>query len=439
MCETQIYAIVDSLNGLSEKDLMDKVEELIELEFNNKNININDKNININDKDINEKKINDDDCDFCFGKYKLKNTVIINISKGYKVCNNCGYIFKDLLEQCPEWSNSGDNDKILNRCNTLNNPLFPEASIGTQIGTPGSMLQQSHAWGSMTYRARTLFKVTKEIDRKCKKAGIMNKVAIDAKYIYKTISETKHNEGKNKDEHVIIRGTNRISLIASCIYMSCIKNDTIRSPNEIAKLFDIDYTELNRGCKTFSKLMEIRIKNKDYTSDIIDYCNLFSRVSGFVARFCSKLNINKSYIDTAVKIAKNVEKLKLDNNHTPLSMASASILIMLNNSDLNFTKKSISQIFGISEVTLNKSYKELEQYNDILYDDELIDNIVEYINEHKNNYRSELEDFVEEKDNIYNQTYEKMLFTVQKSKELFNRNNKLFFYYVDEYKYKNID
>ena len=70
------------------------------------------------------------------------------------------------------------------------------------------------------------------------------------KSFYKTISETK-----------ISRGSNRIGIIAACIYYACKECNVPRSTNELAHIFDIDVKVMTKGCKNFTEIM--RISNSD--------------------------------------------------------------------------------------------------------------------------------------------------------------------------------
>jgi hypothetical protein len=85
--------------------------------------------------------------------------------------------------------------------------------------------------------------------------------------MYKNISDCKHMSGKNKDKPTIIRGKNRISVIAACIHNACRKKDKTRSPKEIAELFGLKYTEITKGCKIFQRLAKSG-QNQDALSGV---------------------------------------------------------------------------------------------------------------------------------------------------------------------------
>ena len=60
------------------------------------------------------------------------------------------------------------------------------------------------------------------------------------------------------------------------------------------------------------------------------------------------------------KISKLCHDLGLINDNTPPAMASGCIFLYAKDLNLNLSKKDISDICKISEVTINKCYKKLE-------------------------------------------------------------------------------
>jgi hypothetical protein len=85
--------------------------------------------------------------------------------------------------------------------------------------------------------------------------------------------------------------------------------------------------------------------------------------------------MSEEYILKAINISKNIEKLDFVSTHTPYSVAAASILLMANTNNLDcINKKKISMLFEISEVTLNKTYKKLEEYKSIILNNDTTNN-----------------------------------------------------------------
>ena len=83
-------------------------------------------------------------------------------------------------------------------------------------------------------------------------------------------------------------------------------------------------------------------------------------------RFCSKLPLLIDDIDSIKDISKLSQELNLVNENTPPSMAAGCIYLYIKNKNLNIHKKDISDVCKISEVTINKCYKKLEEYEELL-------------------------------------------------------------------------
>ncbi len=288
-------------------------------------------------------------------------------SKGYYVCNDCGVINQQYLDKHPEYNNYEDGKEESNRCGCPTNYFFPKASLGTKIKANNySRLKVLHSWGQMPYRERSLLSVLENIQGKCKKYKITQTIIDNAKIMYKKINDCKHVRGKNKGKNIIIRCINRKSLIAACVFFGCKLQGRPRSPKEIADIFDLELKQVNKGCRKFLDLMNV---------DILMYKIRCSQSTDFIERYCKKLKIKKEYIDSATRISNNIHKLDIASTHQPPSVAAGSILLMANLYDLDISKKSISEIFVISDVTIAKTYRKIQPYHKIITNDEITDKI----------------------------------------------------------------
>jgi hypothetical protein len=193
--------------------------------------------------------------------------------------------------------------------------------------------------------------------------------------MYKNISDCKS----------ITRGDNRKSLIASCVFFACKKNGKTRTPQEIGDLFDLDYSDITKGCKKFNQLSNIAK---------INIAINVSTPEHFINRFCQDLKLKKNYIDEAILIAKNIKKLNIASVHTPTSIALGSILLVSEVYHLNLSRKNLAEQFNISEVTVIKAYKKIEKYKKALINNDLTDKIVNVM---KQNINSIIPDHVKKR------------------------------------------
>ena len=280
------------------------------------------------------------------------------------------------MDSNAEWTQyNDDNKKDMNRCSHPISQLLPQSSTATTIaGSCSSRIKTLHSWSAMPYRERSLNEVLKIIQAKCSEGKILKCIEDDAKIMYKNISDCKHESGKNKGKPIIIRGKNRKSVIASCILFACRRKNKTRSPKEIAELFELKYTEITKGCKIFQKLAKLKK---------IDLHLIFTKPEHFITRFCEELKIKKEYTEQTLQIANNVQILQIASVHTPLSLATGSIYLMICLNKLNIQKKTIAEKFNVSQVTIAKAFKKLEPFILILTNNEICNRLGEEIKKYQ--------------------------------------------------------
>jgi transcription initiation factor TFIIIB Brf1 subunit/transcription initiation factor TFIIB len=312
---------------------------------------------------VQKKVINKDLCISC-GSNKL----ILDNNKGYKVCQDCSVINEEYLDKNQEFSNDPNSTRY--GCPT--NYFFPKSALGTKISSLHyNRLSALQRQGQMPYREKSLLEVLERIQEKCKKYHISQSIIDSAKILYKKVSDCKHTKGKRKNKNIIMRCINRRSMIAACLFYACKSQKELRSPKEIADIYDLEIKHVNRGCRKFS--------------DYIDLSSIFYEVKSsesldFIERFAKILNIDSQYITIAKSISTNIHKLDLASTHEPPSVAAGCLLLVSNMYHLELNKKEISEIFGISDVTISKTYRKIYPYHKIITNNKLTDMIIEKIN-----------------------------------------------------------
>jgi transcription initiation factor TFIIB len=311
-------------------------------------------------------------CEYC----KSDDNIIEDFTLGIIVCKNCGSVITNIMDNNPEWRQYNEDGKAGNgRCSVVTSHFLPQSSLGTNISGMGrSKIKILHSWSKMPYKERSLNIVLKEIQAKCESANILKCIEHDGKILYKNISECKHIGGDNNGKYIIIRGKNRKSLIAACVFFACKRKGHTRSPKEIASIFGLKYTEITKGCKTFLKLMKIKKMSYEYNTSMPEH---------FIPRFCKELNINKNYIAHTFQIVKNIQKLNIASEHTPISIATGAILLVVELNNLPITRKMIATAFEVSEVTITKAYRKLYEYKKYILNTELTNLLANKMEEKK--------------------------------------------------------
>jgi hypothetical protein len=118
---------------------------------------------------------------------------------------------------------------------------------------------------------------------------------------------------------------------------------------------NIDNKIMTRGCKKFTEIMRMSTEGKRIQT------HKSVNLHDFIDRFCHKLSLSDGDKKHINNLAKLCEELNLINDNTPPAMASGCIFLYIRIHNIDIDKKNISEVCKISEVTINKCYKKLEE------------------------------------------------------------------------------
>ena len=292
-----------------------------------------------------------ENCELCNSNVRLT-------EDGFLACCNpkCSIIYKDAIDQSAEWRYYGAEDSNNNdptRCGMPINPLLKESSYGCKVICSGATsyemrkIRRYTEWQSMPYKEKSQYDEFQRITIIAHNAGIPKIIIDEALRYHKKISE-----------HKTFRGLNRDGIIAASIYISCRTNDCPRTAKEIATIFTLDNTSATKGCKNATTILneiESEMTNKDKTS----LCR--TKPEDFIERFCSKLNINQELTKCCKFVALRIQKNNMIPENTPHSIAAGIVYFIAQICKLNISKKDVNKVSEISEVTINKCFKKLEE------------------------------------------------------------------------------
>jgi transcription initiation factor TFIIB len=285
------------------------------------------------------------------------NSPLILMDDGFPVCSNkqCGIIYKDTLDYSPEWRFYGADDKNTNdptRCGNPINPLLVQSSYGCKVlcnsksSYEMKKIRKWTEWQSMPHKEKSLYDEFQFITIMAQNSGIPKIFIDDAMSIHKDISEQK-----------MFRGMNRDGIKSASIYISCRLNGCPRTAHEIAEIFRLDKASATNGCSMAVNILHNIERNTNHSQQT-ELCN--TTPSSFIERYCSKLNMNQELTTLSKFIAKKVELENIINDNTPHSIAAGIVYFVSQICNLNITKQDIKLICGVSEVTINKCYKKLD-------------------------------------------------------------------------------
>ena len=281
---------------------------------------------------------------------------------GQSTCKDCGVVNSELYDEMPEFINDIQGTS---RYGCPSNYFYPKSALGTKFRTKGySRISNLQRQGQMPYREKSLLEILTKIQKKCKSYGITQSIIDSAKILYKKVTDCKHTKGKRAGKNRIMRCINLRSMIGACVFYACKLQGEPRSPKEIADIYDLEIKNVNKGCRRFLEYIDIESLNTEFSS---------SKSSDFIERFAEKLSLDEQYIKIAKDISTNIHKLDIASTHEPPSVAAGCILLVSVMYHLDISKKQISDVFKISDVTISKTYRRIHPYHNIIMNNKITD------------------------------------------------------------------
>ena len=292
---------------------------------------------------------------------RLCSSVLITMDDGFPTCTNeqCGWMFRDVLDYSPEWRFFGADDKNANdptRCGNPVNPLLLESSFGCKVlcnnrsSYEMKKISKWTSWQSMPHKEKALYDEFQFITVMAQNAGIPKIFIDDAMAIHKDISEQQ-----------MFRGLNRDGIKSASIYISCRMNGCPRTAHEIAEIFRLDKASATKGC---SMAVNILANIDRGTENHSELCA--TKPSLFIERYCSLLVVNHELSLLSKFIANKIEQKAIITDNTPHAIAAGIIYFVSQVCGLNISKKDIHIKCGVSEVTINKCFRKMDSIREEL-------------------------------------------------------------------------
>jgi len=260
------------------------------------------------------------------------------------------------------------DSKILSPIDKL---LFQTSKINTITRFKNPTLNKLQYWNGK-YLEKSNKNTVKQLQIICEKLDLKQNILNDAINLYfliynnieghKRILNKENYVHVNFNEYVITRGKNKIGIIGACLYYACKKNNYLLDIKKIAEAFNVKPIIIHRGCKTFIEAIKKTKINID--TNIVLPIHFINYIS-------DKLQIDNS---TSKKIKELIIKIQDNNlclNHSPLSVCICSVLLYYKHINKKIFNKKISNLFDISNVTINKTLADLNQYKDFLFDNSI--------------------------------------------------------------------
>ena len=188
---------------------------------------------------------------------------------------------------------------------------------------------------------RNLAFALSELDRDSSRLGIPRSVREDAAIIYR--SAAKNN---------LIRGRSIEVVVASALYAACRRCNIPRTLDEIAIASNVSKKQVGKTYRFLSRELNIKLKP--------------TSPSDYISRFASKLGLSGEVQAKAIEIINKAVDAGLSSGKGPTGVAAAALYIASLLLGERKTQKEVSEISGVTEVTIRNRYKELSEKIDMV-------------------------------------------------------------------------
>ncbi|MFG1519529.1 MAG: transcription initiation factor IIB [Thermoplasmata archaeon] len=281
--------------------------------------------------------------------------LIRDYERGELICNNCGIVIDEsYFDQGPEWRafDSEQNDSRSRVGSPMTFTIHDKGlstdiswknkdSYGKSIPTRNrAQLYRLRKWQKRikvsNAAERNLSQALQELERMASNLSIPNDVRESAAVIYR--KAVKQN---------MIRGRSIEGVVAGSIYAACRITNVPRTLDEIASVTRVKKKEIGRTYRIMSRYLKLNI--------------LPSKPEDYVNRFCSKLKLSPDTRKKANEILKMAKDNELTSGKGPTGVAAAAIYIASLMNNERRTQRSVSEVAGVTEVTIRNRYKELAE------------------------------------------------------------------------------
>ncbi len=267
-----------------------------------------------------------------------------------RVCTSCGMQHGEVLDETAEWRYYGTEDNKHgvdpNRCGMPNNQILGISSLSTIVSGRGAeKYRRLSTWNGYTYRERELIKMLNTLRRKAHIYNLPESVIEKTIHIWKKISPS-----------YVKRDTSKKSLVAACFIYALKDSGIFKTIEEICRLFEIEQKKLSRGCNEFVELMY----NKD--KKYIQTCATTSDTKHLCAQYAKMLDYPEEATQMTIRVAILENKMGICTSSNPKSICVGVLYLISDHYKLGVTKKQISELCKVSEVTITNTYNKILKY-----------------------------------------------------------------------------
>jgi transcription initiation factor TFIIB len=273
--------------------------------------------------------------------------LLINEEKGEIICKDCGLVLEDkLVDFGQEWRNFDGASSNKRRGGAPLTFTQADKGLGTQVGSNADLSHLSGKSKQKFYRLQQWQRrVSTAIERNLRMALTEIKRISSILNLPDSIEEEVARIYTEGVQRGLVRGRSMEQVVAGTIYITCKRNDLPKTLEEIAEITSIDKKEIAKNARFVARQLNLKVLPVSPIS--------------YIARFASDLKVKPSTQTTAVKLIEKAQKAGLTSGKSPKGIAAASIYVSSLLNAERKTQSKISEVSGVTEVTIRNRYKEL--------------------------------------------------------------------------------
>jgi transcription initiation factor TFIIB len=275
-------------------------------------------------------------------------SLVRDYNKAEIFCADCGLVIaENIVDLGPEWR-AFDSEQMSKRAR-VGAPMtyrIHDKGLSTIVtwGSPGQGQYKLKKWQQRTHIANTtersfIFALS-EIDRMACALKLPVNIREAASMLYRKAMKKR-----------LIRGRSIEGITTALLYITCRQYGVPRTLEEVREISRVGQKEISRAYRFLLRELDLKVSPASPIE--------------FVPRFCSMLNLSGEIRSHAIEIIKKAAEAELTNGRGPIGIAAAAIYIAAILNGEHRTQKEVSDVTGVTEVTIRNRYKELSEQLEI--------------------------------------------------------------------------
>jgi len=282
-----------------------------------------------------------------------------HLSKDYSraelVCCDCGLVIdEDLIDHGPEWR-AFDSEQHEKRARTGSPMTYTihDKGLSTMISWKNkdsygkSIPNRNRAQLFRLRKWQRRIRISNATERNLASAlSILDRMA-SSLGLPRTVRETAAMIYRKAALRNLIRGRSIESVTAASLYAACRQCHVPRTLDEVAQTANMSRKEIGRNYRYVSRELGLKL--------------LPTTPHDYISRFCSELKLSGDAQEKVMEILKEAANAELTSGRGPTGIAAASIYVASILCGERRTQREVSEVAGVTEVTIRNRYKELAE------------------------------------------------------------------------------